>query len=228
MEIVREGYTIRGSGCGQPRMSLGHPTLVGYPPAVRLVPASAIACGFLLAACRPRDEPKPGGVASPPSAASSLAPVLTVAPRSPPFSGTALRCANDGACAKGERCFFVQPGCDLASRDGECHEAGWSHECVVNRPMCGCDGRTLWGPCAGITHERWAKLEGCGCRGDGDCVSGQVCFFPRPGCDQPGVCEDASRVQCFGGLVTFMDCKGSVTPATCAKKMREPWSKAVR
>ncbi len=53
-----------------------------------------------------------------------------------------------------------------SARAVACRPATWSHECAVNRPVCGCDGRTLRGtPCAGIIRERWSSTDRCACKG---------------------------------------------------------------
>lgn len=175
--------------------------------------------GTLAVACRPTTDARPleGGATI--DAATTSPPRAT---RSAPVS-----CASDSECGGGLVCFFVNPGCEPASRVGECHEPTWDHECAVNRPMCSCDRRTLWGkPCAGVIRERWSRLERCSCQADADCKNGQQCFFTGAGCDRAGECDDPAFAKCPEPTATFCTCKGKTVGRTCAQTMREPWSRA--
>ena len=64
-------------------------------------------------------------------------------------------------------CAMLAVACrPLSEPAPEARPATWSHECAVNRPVCGCDGRTLRGtPCAGIIRERWSSTDRCACKG---------------------------------------------------------------
>lgn len=177
-------------------------------------------------ACRPLSEPAPDASidsgAAPRASASASASAASSASTS-----DGVPCANDSDCTDGLVCFYVNPGCEARGRDGVCHVPTWSRECAANRPMCGCDGRTLWGkPCMGIIRERWSSTDRCSCKADAECKNGQQCFFGERGCDAPGTCDDPALVKCPATNATFCTCKGKTQEQTCAQTMREPWSKA--
>ncbi len=129
-----------------------------------LAPFAAFAAfAAFVVACRPLSESAPEASTSTSTSAataSASASASSVAP------SDGAPCADDGDCTDGLVCFFVNPGCEARARDGACRPATWSHECAVNRPMCGCDSRTLRGtPCAGIIRERWSSTDRCACKG---------------------------------------------------------------
>jgi hypothetical protein len=185
--------------------------------------AIALASGAI--ACRSSSEAVPDaavdGAAAAPKAPATVDAAAALA------DDDGAPCANDGDCASGLVCFYVNPGCEARSRNGACRAPSWGHECAVNRPMCGCDGRTLWGRvCAGVIQERWSSLERCPCTTDADCKGGQQCFFGEASCTKQGSCEDPAKVKCPATTASFCTCKNKTAAQTCAQAMREPWSKA--
>lgn len=170
--------------------------------------------------CHGREPSADGG--APPEVARSSAPPLA-APPSLPGPTPGPKCASDANCTAGKVCFFSDPGCDPNTPNGHCEEPSWGHECAVNRPVCGCDGQTMWGnACADIQRRRWAKLGGCACKADSDCKGGQVCNFRERGCESEGMCEAPERLRC-PGKTTLCSCRGKSLTDTCAQAVREPW-----
>jgi hypothetical protein len=192
-----------------PRSRLSALLLAGLP----------LSLAALLAApgCGNKESPPSGNKGSPPSGAPTVRPI------GPPDD--APTCASDADCKGGTVCFYNAAGCDAAAITGRCHEPSWSHECVANTALCGCDGRTLWGNnCSDVIRERWTRLGACACKSDADCHGGQVCFFRGKGCDTAGECEDPARRRCSEHTQSICTCKGKTLSATCVGEMREPWT----
>lgn len=123
-----------------------------------------------------------------------------------------LPCKANADCPSDSYC--KAKGCDVP---GVC--ATRPQACImVYMPVCGCDSKTYSNACAAASAGVNVLHDGpCGCAGDADCPSGQVCEL-SVGCAEPSACVPGCHAdaQCGAGEVcNQVACKTCPCPGIC-------------